>query len=98
MAKEQLAQRNQEIGTLLAQARDARHLPVTACAQLLGTSRRRYTDIERGVVPITYAELEVLLPFLGVPAQQVWPALVVAQQVVVAARPGETVQIVFAVS
>ncbi len=98
--KEQLAERNQEIGQLLQQARGAHHLSVTACAQLLGTSRRRYNDIEQGFVPITLAELELLLPFLGLPVQQIWPDVgnpVKVQQVIVAARPGDTVQVVFAV-
>lgn len=93
----QLQQRNQEIGARLQQARTQHHRSVSECANLLGTSRRRYSAIERGEVAISAAELELLLPFLGVPLEFIWRVESEGEhlrQVVVQARPGERVELV----
>lgn len=93
----QLQQRNQEIGLTLQQARLQQHRSVSECAMLLGTSRRRYTAIERGEVGISAAELEMLLSFLDLPVQAMWNNLEqppMARQVIIKAQPGETVQFV----
>ena len=52
---ERLQQRNQEIGTLLVQARKLQHRSVTECAERLATSRRRYSAIERGEAAVSAA-------------------------------------------
>jgi transcriptional regulator with XRE-family HTH domain len=93
----QLQQRNQEIGVMLQRARVQQHRSVSECAMLLGTSRRRYSAIERGEVGISAAELEILLSFLDLPLQTMWnnpEQALMARQVVIKAQPGETVQFV----
>jgi transcriptional regulator with XRE-family HTH domain len=98
-AAQRLQTRNQELGTLLETARLQQRRSISECAALLGTSRRRYTDIERGRTGIHVAELEVMMHFLGIPQQQVWPdspphEQAVTTPVVVQARPGERLQFV----
>lgn len=56
-----LHERNKEIGTLLAMARQQRGLTITACAEYIATTPRRYRAIERGDAPVQAAELEALL-------------------------------------
>lgn len=97
---EKLQERNRAIGQVLLEARSRKHIPVTKCAELLGTSRRRYTEMERGRATIGVAELEVLMDFLEVPSNKVWGKASSAtglHQVVLQALPGETVQIVVAI-
>jgi|SRR5579859_102216 len=97
---ERLQQRNQEIGTLLAEARQRQHRSVSECASLLETSRRRYRAIEHGEAAVSAAELEILMGYLDLPAHAVWSDVSPSgetRQVVVHARPGETVQLVVAV-
>ena len=92
-----LADRNRELGQVLQVARRAKNLSVTRCAQLVGTSRRRYLAMERGEAIIGVAEFEVLMAFLEISAQQIWgmqPAEGAMRHVLVRATPGETVQIV----
>ncbi len=94
---EKLQERNRAIGQVLLEARSRKHIPVTRCAELLGTSRRRYVAMERGRAMIGAAELETLISFLEVPAHEVWKRSTAStgpQQVIVKAQPGETVQIV----
>jgi transcriptional regulator with XRE-family HTH domain len=64
--------RNSEIGKILQNAREYRNIPVTKCAELVGTSRRRYLAMEEGKATIGAVELEELVRFLGVPVQRVW--------------------------
>ena len=89
-----LAQRNREIGTLLADARQQQRRSVSECAALLGTSRRRYRAIERGDIGVEAAELELLVAYLDVPLQAIWKERerpVVHR--VVRLWPGEVVQV-----
>lgn len=92
-----LQRRNQEIGSVLAQAREQQHRSVTECAAALATSRRRYSAIERGEVAVSAAELELLMEYLEIPARLLWqgersPSGV--HHLVVQAPPGKTVQVV----
>src|SRR6266508_2708034 len=91
---ERLAQRNREIGAILAHARQRQQRTITECAAVLATSRRRYRAIERGDIGVEVAELEVLLPYLGIPAQVIWGNLEpeVAPQHVIRIRAGEVLQ------
>jgi len=92
-----LVDRNRELGRVLQDARRAKNVSVTRCAQLVGTSRRRYLAMERGEAIIGVAEFEVLLAFLEIPAQQIWgmqPDEGAMHHVRVRATPGETIQIV----
>lgn len=96
-AETEIAARNREIGRVLYEARSQHHRTVTECATLIGTSRRRYTAMERGEATIGVAELEKLMDYLHVPAQTIWRAVQPGRetrQVVVQAHPGETVQVV----
>lgn len=82
---------------MLQRVRVQQHRSVSECAMVLGTSRRRYTAIERGEVGIGAAELEMLLSFLELPLQAMWSnaeQALMARQVVIKAQPGETVQFV----
>jgi transcriptional regulator with XRE-family HTH domain len=92
-----LQQRNQEIGSVLAQARQQQHRSVTECAAVLSTSRRRYSAMEQGAVAVSAAELELLIDYLEIPAHLLWegersPSGV--HHLVVQAPPGKTVQVV----
>lgn len=91
-----LQRRNQEIGIVLAQAREQHHRSVTECASVLATSRRRYSAIERGEVAVSAAELELLIDYLEIPARLLWqgehsPSGV--HHLAVQAPPGKTVQV-----
>lgn len=59
-----LYERNKKIGGLLAEARQQRGLTITACAEYIATTPRRYRAIERGDAPVHAAELEALLEVL----------------------------------
>lgn len=92
-----LQHRNREIGEILAVARRQQHRSVTECAEMLATSRRRYNAIERGEAAINAGELEILVRYLEVPADKVWPELLASatpRQIIVQVRPGEPIQFV----
>ncbi len=92
-----LQERNREIGKALQQARKRMKKSIAACAAHLGTSRRRYADIERGAVFIAAAELEEMVRFLRVPPYEVWPQQLLnegARQIIVDASPGESVLVI----
>jgi DNA-binding XRE family transcriptional regulator len=69
---DQLQQRNREIGDILAEARRRHHRSVTECANAVGTSRRRYNAIEQGEAAINAGELELMVRYLEVPAEEIW--------------------------
>ena len=92
-----IQERNREIGLILREAREQKNTPITACANLVGTSRRRYVAMEEGKAIIGIAELEVLMEFLGISSHKVWPvkdALDIPRQFLLKALPGEKLQIV----
>lgn len=92
-----LQERNQQIGAILAAARQSQGRSVTECAALLNTSRRRYRAIELGIVGVSAAELELLLTHLQVPAEEIWRELAGQHDqnyVVLRARPGAAVRLV----
>lgn len=68
-------QRNRQIGSMLMQARLHQKRTVTECAALLGTSRRRYSAMERGEVPISIVEMEILIEYLHLPELPAVPKL-----------------------
>lgn len=93
-----IQERNREIGRILREARRQRDVTVTACAELIGTSRRRYVSMERGDVMIGLAELEVLEDFLGVSHRRfarLSEKEASTDQIFVPFTPGEPVKIVF---
>jgi transcriptional regulator with XRE-family HTH domain len=94
---ERIQWRNQEIGSILAQARKLQHRSVTECAAFLATSRRRYSAIERGDAAVSAAELELLMVYLEIPTQALWKrehSQAGVQHVLVQALPGKTLQVV----
>jgi transcriptional regulator with XRE-family HTH domain len=91
-----LRERSREVGRLLQEARIRRRVSVTRCAELIGTSRRRYAAIESGNVGIEFAELELLAEFLDIPQHEFWRNTQGSerlQQLTVQALPGRAVQI-----
>ncbi len=95
--EKRLLERNREIGLVLREARTKKDIPITTCAKLIDTSRRRYIAMERGEAIIGVAELEVLMAFLEVPVEKVWHGKdtpVVSRQVMLEALPGQVLQIV----
>jgi hypothetical protein len=68
-----IKERNQEIGRWIRIVRSQRRLSVSRCAALLGTTRRRYVDMEEGKSGLTVAELEVLLRFFNLSPVAFWP-------------------------
>jgi len=63
-------ERNRAPGQLLLAARSACNIPLSTCAKLIGTSRRRYMAMEQGEAMIGFAEFEVLMDFLHIPPQE----------------------------
>jgi transcriptional regulator with XRE-family HTH domain len=95
-----LARRNQELGHILATAREQQRRSVREWAALLGTSRRRYRAIERGEVGITVAEFAVMAEFLSLSLRDVLSRATAHQEderLVVRVRPGDRVQVEFVV-
>jgi predicted transcriptional regulator len=93
-----IQERNREIGQLLKEARMYRNITVTTCAELIGTSRRRYVAMERGEAMIGVAELEVLIDLLGEASHKIWHLISndgSTDQIFVSFTPGKPVQIVF---
>lgn len=90
-----LRARNREFGNVLATARHRQRKSLSECAAYIATSRSRYAAIEQGTTPIHAAELELLLDYLNIPVEQVWPASVPTkgQHVVVTLEPGEVVNV-----
>lgn len=97
ISNEAMRERNREIGKILQEERKNKDIPITACAKLIHTSRRRYMDIEAGQAFISAVELEILMKFLEVPVQRVWhgrDTLLVRQPVILEAIPGEKMHII----
>jgi transcriptional regulator with XRE-family HTH domain len=93
-----IQERNREIGRILQEARSLKNITVTICAQLIGTSRRRYAAMERGEAMIGIAELEVLMDFLNIPSHKIWQIVSgegSTDRLFVPFTPGKPVQIVF---
>ena len=90
-----LRTRNRELGTILGSARRRQRKSLSECAAYIATSRSRYTAIEQGDTPIHAAELERLLDYLNIPAEQIWPALAPKEgrQIVVTQKPGEVISV-----
>jgi transcriptional regulator with XRE-family HTH domain len=98
---EEIQRRQREIGSILGAARQQQQRTVTDCATILGTSRRRYTAIERGEAIIGAVELEILAEYLHIDPGLLWHNLGSSEQarkVVVQASPGEDLQIVIRVA
>ena len=87
-----LQQRNRQIGAVLMQARLHQKRTVTECAAVLGTSRRRYTAMERGEVAISIVEMEVLIEYLHLPGLPVAPKLLASSAPQVIVEVGEGVE------
>jgi transcriptional regulator with XRE-family HTH domain len=95
--EDRIQERNREIGKILREARTEKDIPITTCANLIGTSRRRYVAMEEGEAIIGVAELEVLMAFLSVPTDKIWhgkDTLVVPRRVELETLPGEALQII----
>jgi hypothetical protein len=97
---EDLHTRNMEIGKVLLRARLRANKSMKECAEAIGSSRQRYAGFESGKVFIGAVELEALMRLLQVPPHEVWPADLLgdARDIVVQAKPGETVRVVINVA
>ncbi len=92
-----IQERNREIGQILQEARTQKNIPLSTCAELVGTSRRRYMAMEQGEATIGAAELEVLMEFFNVPVHKIRhdkDTVAVARQITLEALPGEKLQII----
>lgn len=69
---EKLLLRNKILGVLIRDARNASGKTQDECAEFLGTSSGRVSDIEHGERPISLPELEALAFFLEVPLEHFW--------------------------
>lgn len=97
ISEDEMLERNREIGRILQEARKKKDTPITTCAKLIRTSRRRYMDMEAGQAFIGVVELEVLMKFLEIPVHRVWhggDTLLVTQPVILEAIPGEKMHII----
>jgi transcriptional regulator with XRE-family HTH domain len=65
--------RDRQIGQIIKLACEAKHCSIRQCAKLLNTSWRRYSALEKGETPIYASELEVLVSFLDIPPQLIYP-------------------------
>jgi transcriptional regulator with XRE-family HTH domain len=90
-------QRNQAIGKLIREARVAKQVTITKCAQVVGTTRRRFSGIENGSIMIGLLEAEVLTEFLEIPFESLRSVTRhVATRVgkTVHVKSGETIQLI----
>jgi hypothetical protein len=97
ISEDEMLKRNREIGRILQEARRKKDVPITTCAKLIHTSRRRYMDMEAGRAFIGIVELEVLMKFLEIPVQSFWygeDALLGTKPVILEAVPGEKMHII----
>jgi len=60
------------LGTLIAEARENAGLPADDCAQALGLPVEDYEQVERGELPLSLPQLEVLAMVLKVPMAYFW--------------------------
>lgn len=93
--------RSRQIGEALRRARVRARRSIRQCAAHIGTSPRRYGDIERGTVYVAAVELEELAEYLDVPAHEIWPQSRIdknKRRVVVEAEPGESLEVVVNIS
>jgi transcriptional regulator with XRE-family HTH domain len=99
-------ERDRELGKIIRLARESRRYSIRRCAQLLNTSWRRFTAIEKGETPIYASELEELVYLLDIPPAVIYPQeqsrvrrLASTSIVhVVNAAPGQVVHIVISVA
>ena len=97
VSEDEMLERNREIGRILQEARRKKDAPITTCAKLIHTSRRRYMDMEAGQAFIGVVELEVLMKFLKIPVQSFGygeDTLLVTKPVILEAIPGEKMHII----
>lgn len=87
-----LQQRNRQIGAVLMQARLQQKRTVTECAALLGTSRRRYSAMERGEIAISLVEMEILIEYLQLSGVSVAPKIFASSTPQVIVEMGEGVE------
>ena len=64
MQSADIERENKAIGQLLHEARTKKGIPVTRCAERIGTNRRRYMNIEQGTAVIGVPELRALADML----------------------------------
>jgi transcriptional regulator with XRE-family HTH domain len=67
------AERSKYIGETLKSARIQQRISVSKCAALLGTTRRRYSDIESGRSKLSVVELELLCELLDLSPLAIFP-------------------------
>jgi len=89
--------RSEEIGALLAEARAVERRSITECANLIGTSRKRYRGIEAGTTEISFLELEALVSYLNLPFSSLSSRVAedaLDRRIVVQAQQGQTLHLV----
>lgn len=100
--KDEMRRRNAIIGRLLEQVRTSRGISMAECAAAIGTTRQRYSAIERGESFIAAVELEMLMDFLRISPEEIRPGAAEQQRMVrkipVVMTPGETVHMILEVS
>jgi transcriptional regulator with XRE-family HTH domain len=82
-------ERNRALGRLLLSARTSQSIPLSTCAELIGTSRRRYAAMEQGEAMIGFAEFEVLVEFLHIPHEAIGGPFFSHRPTIVVRQPGE---------
>ena len=92
--EDKIQERNREIGHILQEARSRRNITVTTCAQLIATSRRRYTAMECGETIIGAVELEILIDFLEIPRQKIW-SVEGPDHILIPFTPGKPLCVIF---
>ncbi len=71
----EIAERNQRLGVILREARKYKGKTGAQCAELLGVSRSRYSEMEAGKALISFAEFDILMERLGVSGEWLTPRL-----------------------
>lgn len=64
--------REEYLGTLIREARENAGVTTDECAQALGLTAEAYDQIERGELPVSLPQLEVLAMVLNVPMSYFW--------------------------
>ena len=94
--RERIATRQREIGEIIREHRKLRGVTMQQCGQLLGIRRQSYAAKELGEAAIGAAELELVMEFLGISLDEMYPPKETAgrvRRVELPILPGETLQI-----
>lgn len=94
--RERIAARQREIGEIIREHRKLQGMTLEQCGEFLGMRRQSFSAIENGETAIGAAELELLMEYLNITRDEMWPQKQTegrVRRVELPILPGETLQI-----